>query len=167
MLVKLTPQDKADYPGKFAHSCMGSWVVVERFLDGVTYRVRDLGSAEQLDLTRCQFKVVDLPEVTDDGGFLETPGLPRLVILRRAKSSSRRRARGRAISTTPKSHFPRSGVCQQKTCSPPWKRNPYRLPRAVTGYVPLPYAVLVQRKNSRWQRRSVTPIRREVNKGRV
>ena len=80
MLVKLTQQDKANYPGKFALSFMGPWVVVERFSNGVTYRVRDVACAEQLQLTRDQFKVADLPEVTDDGGLSETPRLPRLVI---------------------------------------------------------------------------------------
>ena len=59
---------------------MGPWVVVERFSNGVTYRVRDLASAEQHQLMRDQFKVVDFPEVTGDGGLSETPRLPRLVI---------------------------------------------------------------------------------------
>ena len=80
MLVKLTQQDKADYPGKFAPSFMGPWVVVERLSNGVTYRLRDLESAEQRQLTRDRLKVVDFPDVTGDGGFSEAPGLPRLII---------------------------------------------------------------------------------------
>ena len=44
VLLKLTQLDKADYPGKFCPLYMGPWVVVERFTNGITYRVRDLAS---------------------------------------------------------------------------------------------------------------------------
>ena len=59
---------------------MGPWVVVERFSHNVTYRVRDLVSAEQRQLTRDQFKVVELPP-----RFEAPPGpndsfLPRLIV---------------------------------------------------------------------------------------
>ena len=36
MLVKLTQQDEADYPGNFASSYLGPWVIVEQLSNGVT-----------------------------------------------------------------------------------------------------------------------------------
>ena len=60
-MLRLTPQEKAAYPSKFVPMYKGPWVIAERFPNGKTYRVRDLGSEEERQLTRDQFKVVDLP----------------------------------------------------------------------------------------------------------
>ena len=80
VMVRLTPQDKAAFPAKFAPSYMGPWVVVERFTNGITYRVRDLVSAQQRQLTRDQFKVVDLPASVEGPPDPNSARLPRLVV---------------------------------------------------------------------------------------
>ena len=80
VMVRLTPLDKAGYPSKFAPTFMGPWVVVERFSNNVTYRVRDLVSAEQRQLTRDQFKVVDLPARFGSPSDPNKSFLPRLVV---------------------------------------------------------------------------------------
>ena len=79
-MVRLTPQDKAAFPAKFAPSYMGPWVVVERFTNGITYRVRDLISAQQRQLTRDQFKVVDLPASFGGPPDPNAARLPRLIV---------------------------------------------------------------------------------------
>ena len=59
---------------------MGPWVVLEQFSNGATYRVRDLASAQQRQLTRDQVKVIDLSGTAGDGIYQDVSGLPRLVI---------------------------------------------------------------------------------------
>ena len=61
VMIKLTPQEKAAYATKFAPIYKGPWVIAERFPNGKTYKVRDLGSEEERQLTRDQVKVVDIP----------------------------------------------------------------------------------------------------------
>ena len=41
---------------------MGPWVVVERFTHGKTYRIRDLGTEQERQITRDQIKVLDIPQ---------------------------------------------------------------------------------------------------------
>lgn len=60
-MVRVTPLEKAAYPSKFVPLFKGPRVITERFANGKTYKARDLGSAEERQLTRDQFKVVDLP----------------------------------------------------------------------------------------------------------
>ena len=79
VMLKLTQLDKADYPGKFCPRYMGPWVVVERFTNDITYRVRDLASAEQRQVTRDQMKVIDLPAPQGDEEGGSVPPLPRLA----------------------------------------------------------------------------------------
>ena len=59
--VKLNPQDKSDFSNKFGPLYMGPWVVVERFTNGKTYRVRDLSSEQERQVSREQLKVLDVP----------------------------------------------------------------------------------------------------------
>ena len=59
---------------------MGPRVVVKRFSNNVTYRVRDLVSAEQRQLTRDQFKVVELPSSFGAPEDPNSPFLPRLLV---------------------------------------------------------------------------------------
>ena len=61
VLIKLTQQDKVDYPSKFVPSFTGPWIFAEQVTNGVTHSVRHLASTEQRQLTRDRFKVVDLP----------------------------------------------------------------------------------------------------------
>ena len=77
VMIRLTPQEKAAYPGKFVPLYKGPWVLVERFLNGKTYRARDLGSDEERQLTRDQFKVVDIPPEPKPRPKPDTPvGVP-------------------------------------------------------------------------------------------
>lgn len=60
VMVPLTAQDKL---ATTVHLPLHTWVsgfAVKHFLNSVTYRVCDLVSAEQRQLTRKQFKVVEL-----------------------------------------------------------------------------------------------------------
>ena len=54
--------------------------MVERFTNNVTYRVRDLVSAEQRQLTRDQFKVVELPARFGSPPDPNSSSLPRLLV---------------------------------------------------------------------------------------
>ena len=80
VMIRLTPQDKADYPSKFSPTYMGPWVVVERSSKNVTYRVRDLVLAEQRQLTRDQFKVMELPSSFGAPADPNSSFLPRLPV---------------------------------------------------------------------------------------
>ena len=79
-MVRLTPLDKAGYPIKFVPTFMGPWVVVERYSNNVTYRVRDLVSAKQRQLTRDQFEVVELPSRFGSPNDPNKSFLPHLVV---------------------------------------------------------------------------------------
>lgn len=46
--LRLKPQERAEYPSKYGPFLMGPWVVVERFTNGKTCRVRDSGSKQEL-----------------------------------------------------------------------------------------------------------------------
>ena len=78
VLVRLSPQDRADYPSKFVPSFMGPWVVVEQFVNGTTYRVRDLAFTEERQVTKDQFKVLDLPGDLPDVETRPFAPLPRM-----------------------------------------------------------------------------------------
>ena len=79
VMLRLTPQEKAAYPSKFVPMYKGPWVIAERFPNGKTYRVRDLGSEEERQLTRDQFKVVDLPP---ENRITPEPAIPQEAALR-------------------------------------------------------------------------------------
>ena len=79
VMIKLTPQEKAAYATKFAPLYKGPWVIAERFSNGKTYKVRDLGSEEERQLTRDQFKVVDIPP---EGRTVPEPAVPQGAALR-------------------------------------------------------------------------------------
>ena len=49
--VRLNPQDRSEYPNKFGPLYMGPWVVVERSTNEKTYRVRDLGTEQERQVT--------------------------------------------------------------------------------------------------------------------
>ena len=62
VMLYLTSYDKScERIAKFRPVAMGPWVVVERFANGVTYRVRDLRTGSLRQVTREQMKVVDIP----------------------------------------------------------------------------------------------------------
>lgn len=61
MSAKLHPQDKTQFFSECESLYMGPWGVVERFTNGKTYRVRDLGSEQERQLTREQIEVLDEP----------------------------------------------------------------------------------------------------------
>lgn len=73
--IKLTPHEKAVYPAKLTPKYAGPWVVVERYANGITYRVRDVATNEERQVTRTQFKLLDLPH--DEPA---EPTLPRLLV---------------------------------------------------------------------------------------
>ena len=63
---------------KFGPSLLGPWVVVERFTNGVTYRVRDLRNGSVRQVTRDQMRVIDIPGKDED--MLEEVYLKRVVV---------------------------------------------------------------------------------------
>lgn len=60
--VRLSPADIAEYPAKVAPKWAGPWVVVEKFTNDKTYRVQDVVTKAERQVTRDQLKLLDLPE---------------------------------------------------------------------------------------------------------
>ena len=137
VLVKLAQQDRADYPGKF-----------EQFFNGVTYRMQDLASAEQRQVMRDQFKVIDLPGADGDGIYQDVPELPRLVIPDVGHPPVKEDSGGETELRL-EEPFSRSGACPAMMCYPPRKRNANRSQRAGKVYVQLPCDVPMQLKNAK------------------
>ena len=77
--VRLSPQDGSEYPNKLGPLYMGPWVVVERFTNGKTYRVRDLGTEQERQITRKQIKVLDVPAAWKAPDEKEKQKLPHCV----------------------------------------------------------------------------------------
>ena len=61
VMMELTPKEKGKYPGKFVPSYKGPWVVLGSFQNGTTYKVREVATGKEQQLTRDQFKVVEPP----------------------------------------------------------------------------------------------------------
>lgn len=79
VMVKLTDNDMRDYPfKKLRPKQTGPWVVIERFTNGVTYRVRDLHQGVPRQVTRAQMQVVDIPGKDDD--LPEERNLKRVIV---------------------------------------------------------------------------------------
>ena len=76
--VKLNPQDKTDYSSKLGPLYMGPWVVVERFTNGKTYRVRDLTTEQERQVARDQIKVLDIPSAWGEKESEVEKPLPRV-----------------------------------------------------------------------------------------
>lgn len=77
VMVRATASDMAYFVKKFAPTFIGPWVVVERFSNNTTYRVRHLVYAEERQVTRQQIKVIDVPESPHEYGGGPS-ALPRL-----------------------------------------------------------------------------------------
>ena len=76
--VKLNPQDRSDYSSKLGPLYMGPWVVVERFTNGKTYRIRDMGTEQERQVARDQIKVLDVPSMWKKDAEPWAQNLPKL-----------------------------------------------------------------------------------------
>ena len=148
VLAKLTQQDKADCPGKFVPSYMGPGVMVEQFSNGMTYMVRDLASAEQRQLTRDQFKMMDVPGPADDGGYQNVPLLPRLAIPD-AGHQPLGEDSGDETEPQPEELPPEDWNVPPAYVPPTTSEEPERPPRAAMDSTQLPCVVPMQRKSAR------------------
>ncbi|PHJ20661.1 hypothetical protein CSUI_005494, partial [Cystoisospora suis] len=72
--ISLSPRDKANYPAKFTPRYAGPWVITESYSNGIKFKARDLVTNEERQVTRNQFKLLDLPEEKDLAGL----ALPRI-----------------------------------------------------------------------------------------
>ncbi|PHJ20724.1 hypothetical protein CSUI_005425, partial [Cystoisospora suis] len=72
--ISLSPRARASYPAKFTPRYAGPRVITESYSTGVTYKARDLATNEERQVTRNQFKLLDLPEEDGPRG----PALPRV-----------------------------------------------------------------------------------------
>ncbi|PHJ23293.1 retrovirus-related pol polyprotein from transposon [Cystoisospora suis] len=59
--VRLSPADAGEYPAKLAPRWAGPWVVCERFGNDKTYKVRDVCTKAEKQVSRDQLKLLDLP----------------------------------------------------------------------------------------------------------
>ena len=120
-----------------------------------TCRVRELASAEERQLTRDHFKVIDLPGPLDDALYKTLPELPRFAIPN--------------VGNPPIGGEPADDTeSQQEELVPEvWDMPATEAPRADIDCATLQFAVRVQRKSGRWAPTSCAPGRREANKGRM
>lgn len=78
MPVQLNLRDGTDFSSKFGPLYMGPRVDVERFINGEAYRVRDLSSGQERQVTREQLKVMDVPSEWEKAKEPWLTVLPRL-----------------------------------------------------------------------------------------
>ena len=67
---------------------MGPWVVVERFTNGKTYRIRDMGTEQERQVTGDQVKVLDVPSAWKKNAEAWAQNLPKLGHVQLGKAVS-------------------------------------------------------------------------------
>ena len=79
VMLRVTHNEKKDYTfKKLRPHFTGPWVVIERFSNGVTYRVRDLHFGLPRQVAREQMRVIDIPGKDDE--LPEEKYLKRIVV---------------------------------------------------------------------------------------
>lgn len=84
--IKLRPNDLQQFKTKFAPKYMGPWLVIDRFENGLTYRVSDCSAREPTirQVTRDQVKLLCLPP--EEGEAQDPSGLRSMYLDVRANS---------------------------------------------------------------------------------